>query len=96
MIVLARPQDVLSLPAIERAAARLFEGLVPPSLLEETSDVAELAAAQAAGRLWVALADDVPTRGSGSRSLTATTGRRRSRRSSPAKRRAVWIRRRAS
>ena len=60
MIVLARPHDVPALPAIERAAARLFEGLVPESLLEEATDVAELAAAQAAGRLWVALADDVP------------------------------------
>jgi GNAT superfamily N-acetyltransferase len=60
MIVLARPYDVPALPAIERAAARLFEGLVPESLMEETSDVAELAAAQAAGLLWVALVDDVP------------------------------------
>jgi GNAT superfamily N-acetyltransferase len=60
VIVLARAHDVPALPAIERAAARLFEGLVPESLLEETSDVTELAAAQAAGRLWVALADDVP------------------------------------
>jgi GNAT superfamily N-acetyltransferase len=60
VIVLARPHDVAMLPAIERAAARLFEGLVPESLLEETTAVAELAAAQAAGHLWVALADDVP------------------------------------
>ena len=60
MIVLARPHDVPSLPAIELAAARLFEGLVPEALMEETSDVEELAAAQAAGRLWVALMDDLP------------------------------------
>jgi GNAT superfamily N-acetyltransferase len=60
VILLARPRDVPALPAIERAAARLFEGLVPEALLEETTDVAELAAAQAARRLWVALVDDVP------------------------------------
>ena len=60
MIVLARPHDVYALPAIELAAARLFEGLLPVSLMEETTDVGELAAAQAAGLLWVALADDAP------------------------------------
>ena len=60
VIVLARPHDVPALPAIERAAARLFEGLVPAALLEEATGVDELAAAQAAGLLWVALADDVP------------------------------------
>ena len=60
MIVLARPHDVPLLPAIELAAARLFEGLVPESLMKETSDVEELAAAQTAGRLWVALVDDAP------------------------------------
>jgi len=56
----ARPDDVTALAAIERAASRLFEGLVPESLMEEASDVEELRAAQAAGRLWVAVADDVP------------------------------------
>jgi len=60
VIVLARPRDVPSLPAIERAAARLLEGLVPASVMDETTDVEELAAAQAAGRLWVALVDDAP------------------------------------
>jgi GNAT superfamily N-acetyltransferase len=60
VIVLARPHDVPLLPAIELAAARLFEGLVPASLMDETTDVEQLAAAQAAGRLWVAVADDLP------------------------------------
>jgi GNAT superfamily N-acetyltransferase len=60
VIVLARPHDVPALPAIELAAARLFEGLLPASLMEETTDVGELAAAQAASLLWVALVDDAP------------------------------------
>jgi GNAT superfamily N-acetyltransferase len=59
-IRLARPDDVGALPAIERAAARLFDGLLPESLMEETTALEDLAAAQAVGRLWVALADDVP------------------------------------
>jgi GNAT superfamily N-acetyltransferase len=59
-IALARSRDVPALPAIERAAARLLAGRVPPSILEEATEVEELAAAQAAGRLWVARADDVP------------------------------------
>jgi len=33
---------------------------MPEALMEETTGVAEFAAAQAAGRLWVALVDDVP------------------------------------
>jgi GNAT superfamily N-acetyltransferase len=60
VIVLARPRDVPALPAIELAAARLLEGLVPAALMEETTDVDDLAAAQAAGHLWVALVDDGP------------------------------------
>ena len=59
-IVAARPRDVGALPAIERAAARLLEGHVPASILEEATDLEDFAGAQAAGRLWVALEDDVP------------------------------------
>lgn len=59
-IVLARPRDVPALPAIELAAARLLVGWAPPAILEEATAVADFAAARSAGRLWVALADDVP------------------------------------
>lgn len=52
----ARADDVDALPAIERAAAALFRevGLDAP-WLDETSDAAELLAAQRVGRLWVAV-----------------------------------------
>jgi len=59
-IVGARPRDVPALAAIERAAARLLEGHAPDSVLNETTDERELLDAQAEGRLWVALVDDVP------------------------------------
>ena len=59
-IVAARAQDVAALPAIELAAARLLEGHAPESVLRETTDLDTLAAAQAAGHLWVAAADDAP------------------------------------
>lgn len=59
-IVLARPDDLQAIPAIELAAARLLEGHAPESVLCEATDLDELAEAQAAGRLWVALAHDVP------------------------------------
>jgi GNAT superfamily N-acetyltransferase len=46
--------DLPLLPAIELAAARLFEGFdVPRSVLEETTTHAELADAQRRGLLWV-------------------------------------------
>ncbi len=48
------------MPAIELAAATLLRGHAPESVLRETTDERELAAAQADGRLWVALSDDVP------------------------------------
>jgi GNAT superfamily N-acetyltransferase len=51
----ARPADLPALPAIEREAVMLFEpGLIPASVLEETTSIAELQAAHDAGLLWVA------------------------------------------
>lgn len=58
-IRLARPDEVASLPAIERAAAQLFANNafgVDLGTLEETASVDDLAAAQRAGMLWVAVA----------------------------------------
>jgi GNAT superfamily N-acetyltransferase len=59
-IALARERDLPDLPGIELAAARLLEGHAPDSILEESTPLDVLSAAQAAGRLWVALADDRP------------------------------------
>jgi len=59
-ITKARPKDLSLLPAIERAAARLLAGHAPESVLSETTPHHVLAAAQAHGHLWVAIADDVP------------------------------------
>jgi SAM-dependent methyltransferase/GNAT superfamily N-acetyltransferase len=59
-IALARPRDVAALAAIELAAARLLEGLVPESVLTESTPADELHAAQTAGLLWVALDADAP------------------------------------
>lgn len=59
-VVAARPSDVPALPVIERAAARLLAGQVPPALLEEATSVDVLGRAQAEGRLLVALDGEVP------------------------------------
>jgi GNAT superfamily N-acetyltransferase len=59
-ITRARTKDLLLLPVIELAAARLLAGHAPESVLTETTADKVLKAAQAHGRLWVALADDVP------------------------------------
>jgi GNAT superfamily N-acetyltransferase len=59
-IVPARPRDLSLLPAIELAAAALLEGHAPASVLNETTSEPEFREAQNAGRLWVALSDDVP------------------------------------
>ena len=56
----ARPQDLATLPAIELAAARLLVGHAPESVLDEATSDEVLRTAQRHGRLWVALADDVP------------------------------------
>jgi GNAT superfamily N-acetyltransferase len=59
-IVGARQHDLPFLPAIERAAAILLIGHAPQSVLSETTSEREFRAAQAEGRLWVALAGDTP------------------------------------
>lgn len=57
MIELAAMQHLAAIPAIEQAAAALFsESNLPGELRYMVSDHAELCAALAAGRLWVALA----------------------------------------
>ena len=59
-ITAARLEDLSRLSAIELAAARLLEGHAPESVLNETTSLDVLKRAQREGRLWVALADDVP------------------------------------
>jgi GNAT superfamily N-acetyltransferase len=59
-IAAARPADLARLPEIELAAARLLAGHAPESVLSETTSHEILKVAQREGRLWVALADDVP------------------------------------
>src|SRR3954464_215616 len=59
-IALARPSDMSYLRGIELAAARLFEGYAPESLLTQTTSEESLRRGQRDGMLWVALADDVP------------------------------------
>ena len=52
--------DLLHLPAIELAAARLLAGHAPESVLTETTSLDVLEQARSQGRLWVALAGTVP------------------------------------
>ena len=59
-ITAARQEDLTRLAAIELAAARLLAGHAPESVLNETTSLDVLEHAQRDGRLWVALADDVP------------------------------------
>lgn len=59
-IILARANHIDALAAIERAAAVLLAGHAPASVLAETTDRRDFEEAQAAGRLWVAVLDDVP------------------------------------
>jgi GNAT superfamily N-acetyltransferase len=54
----AEPSDVPALPGIELAAARLLAGHAPEPVLAQATSLADLEAAQAAGRLWVARAGD--------------------------------------
>ena len=56
----ARVEDLSRLSAIELAAARLLGGHAPESGLNETTSLDVGKRAQRDGRLWVALADDVP------------------------------------
>ncbi len=60
VIIRARPQDIAILPSIELAAARLFDGYAPELDLLVVTSERDLRDAQTQGRLWVALADDVP------------------------------------
>lgn len=59
-ITAARSCDLVFLPAIELAAAKLLVGHAPKSVLNETTNLNVLKAAQSRGHLWVALANDVP------------------------------------
>jgi len=59
-ITAARPEDLSRLAGIELAAARLLEGHAPESVLNETTSLDVLKRARREGRLWVALADDLP------------------------------------
>ena len=59
-IVAAEPRHLPALPAIERAAGRLFEGKVPREVLEEGTSADELQSAMVAGLLWVALVEGTP------------------------------------
>ena len=59
-IALARPRDLPLLAAIERAGGTLLLGHAPPSIIAATTGEDVLRDAQVHGRLWVALADDVP------------------------------------
>jgi GNAT superfamily N-acetyltransferase len=59
-ITCARAQDLRWLPAIEIAAALLLKGHAPLSVLNETTSEQELTEALTYGRLWTALANDIP------------------------------------
>lgn len=60
VITAARPDDLVHLPAIELAAARLLSGHAPDAVLSETTEMEVLRQAQCENRLWVALATNVP------------------------------------
>jgi GNAT superfamily N-acetyltransferase len=53
-------EDVSALAAIELAAAAMLRDHAPASVLAETTPLADLDIACAAGRLWVAYADTAP------------------------------------
>jgi GNAT superfamily N-acetyltransferase len=53
-------RDVPALATIELAAGALLRDYAPPSVLEEATGEDRFRAAQAGGRLWVALAGDAP------------------------------------
>ena len=59
-IVAARRRDLYLLAAIELAAAQLLRGHAPETVLAEVTSEDVLRDAQREGRLWVALAGDVP------------------------------------
>jgi GNAT superfamily N-acetyltransferase len=59
-VVHARSHDLPLLPEIELAAARMLTGHAPAGVLAETTTQFALREARRHGRLWVALADQVP------------------------------------
>jgi GNAT superfamily N-acetyltransferase len=59
-IAVARPEHVGALAAIELAAGAMLRGHAPDAVLDEPTDAREIRAAQAAGRIWVALVAGVP------------------------------------
>ena len=60
VISTARLEHIGLLPAIELAAAQLLSGHAPATVLDVVTDTQTLTDAVRHGRLWVALADDVP------------------------------------
>lgn len=58
-IAAARRTDLIRVPAIELAAARLLAGYAPESILGETTSPDVLEHARRQGRLWVALTNDL-------------------------------------
>ncbi len=56
----AQPKHLKALVGIELSAATLLKGHAPASVLEETTPENEFRQAQEEGRLWVALADEIP------------------------------------
>lgn len=59
-IITARACDLPVLRDIELAAAKLLRGYAPEAVLDETTNEQDLRDAQSQGRLWVALARDMP------------------------------------
>lgn len=59
-IVRARARDLHRIAAIEVAAAQLLRGHAPDTVLNEITAEQELREARSRGRLWVALAGDIP------------------------------------
>jgi 4-diphosphocytidyl-2-C-methyl-D-erythritol kinase len=59
-IGLAAPHHVEALAAVELAAATMLVGYAPAEILAGTLPVEQLHEAQRAGRLWVALHEDIP------------------------------------
>src|SRR5262245_30813375 len=59
-ITTAGPEHLEELPDIELSAAVLLRGHAPESVLAEVRPEWQLRQAQQEGRLWVALADEVP------------------------------------
>jgi GNAT superfamily N-acetyltransferase len=59
-IIPARSEHLKALAGIELLAATLLKGHAPAAVLKETTPHKTFREAQAEGRLWIALADEVP------------------------------------